>query len=507
MKFIGSIVTICLLGCLFCGDAWGETKRSARPPNIVFIMADDLGMGDLGCYNTDSKIPTPNMDTIASQGMRFHDAHSPSAVCSPTRYGVLTGRYAWRSRLKSGVGWGYSRLLISPQRETVASLLKRQGYRTACIGKWHLGFQLPDLKADDYPAANVVLPQTHPHAVDYFKPLTPGPNALGFDYFYGIPASLDMDPYVFVENDRPVRLPTAMVAKSGHRRQNGGGFWRGGKADPEFKHVDVLPVIADKAVAWIQDQDRKKPFFLYFPLSAPHTPWLPTADFKGKASAGYYGDFVNQCDHVIGQVVAALKKGGHLDHTLLVVTSDNGSHWVPGDIPKYDHRANLNYRGQKADIWEGGHRVPFLVRWPGHVQPGTASHQTICLTDLMATAMEITGDPVPTGAGEDSYSFLSALAGDDSKSERDTIVHHSVNGTFAVRIGDWKLIPDNLGSGGFSAPRVVKPAEDGPGGQLYNLREDPGETKNVWLEQQTVVKRLQEELKRIQTSGQSRRVP
>lgn len=486
---------------------WQATSPSAQAadrPNIVFIMADDLGIGDLGCYNSASKIPTPHMDALAKSGMRFNDAHSPSAVCTPTRYGVLTGRYAWRTRLKNGVCWGYSKSLIMPGRETVASILKDSGYNTACVGKWHLGFQTADLEAADFPAASSILPEDHPHAVDYSKPLTPGPNDFGFDYFFGIPASLDMDPYVFVENDRPLQLPTATVAKSAHRRQNGGGFWRGGKVGPGFKHVDVLPKSAEKAVEWLTQQDGEKPFFLYFPLSAPHTPWLPTDEHRGKAKAGYYGDFVNQCDAVVGQIMAALEEIGQTDNTMLIVTSDNGSHWVPGDIPKYNHRANLHYRGQKADIWEGGHRVPFVVRWPACVAAGTESDQTICLTDLLRTAAELSDGKVSDGTGEDSFSFVGALQGRAVGSERSSIVHHSLNGTFAVRVGDWKLIEGNLGSGGFSAPRVVKPEGGQPAGQLYNLKDDPSEAKNVWADHPEVVNRLTAELNRLRDQGRSR---
>ncbi len=481
-----------------------DRVNAAEKPNIVFIMADDLGSGDLGCYNPDSKIPTPNMDALAKAGMRFSDAHSPSSVCTPTRYGVLTGRYAWRTRLKNGVCWGYSKSLITVGRETVASLLQKQGYQTACVGKWHLGFQTPDLEAEDFPAASTILPEEHPHAVDYSKPLTPGPNDFGYDYFFGIPSSLDMDPYVYVENDRPLQLPTATVAKSAHRRQNGGGFWRGGKVSPDFKHIDVLPKTAEKAVEWLTKQDGDKPFFLYFPLSAPHTPWLPTDEHRGKAKAGYYGDFVNQCDAVVGQVMAALEKTGQVENTLLIVTSDNGSHWVPGDIPKYSHRANLHYRGQKADIWEGGHRVPFVVRWPAAVKAGTQSDQTICLTDLFSTAAELSGAQVSQDMGEDSFSFVRALAGRKVGSDRDSIVHHSVNGTFAVRVGDWKLIEGNLGSGGFSAPRVVKPEAGNPAGQLYNLKVDPSEASNVWEDHPEVVEKLQAELKKTREDGRSR---
>ena len=489
---------------LLFGFGITQALAAAEKPNIVFIMADDMGIGDLGCYNPESKIPTPNMDAVAKAGMRFHDAHTPSAVCTPTRYGVLTGRYAWRTRLKSGVCWGYSKSLILPGRETVASILKAQGYNTACIGKWHLGFQTADLTAKDFPAANTILPEDHPHAVDYFKPLSPGPNDFGFDYFYGIPASLDMDPYVFVENDRPIALPTSTVERSQHRRNNGGGFWRGGKVSPEFKHIDVLPNAANKAVQWLSAQTDDKPFFLYFPLSAPHTPWLPTEAHRGKAMAGYYGDFVNQCDAVVGQVMDALEKIGQVENTLLIVTSDNGSHWVPGDIPKYSHRANLHYRGQKADIWEGGHRVPFVARWPKTIQAGTESNQTICLTDLLMTAAELSGANVADSAGEDSFSIVRSLRGDTDSQVRPSIVHHSLNGTFAVRVGDWKLIEANLGSGGFSAPRVVKPTADSPAGQLYNLKKDPGETDNLWGKHPEVVAQMLAELNKTRDAGRSR---
>jgi arylsulfatase A-like enzyme len=481
------------------------TASKPERPNIVFILADDLGLGDLGCYNADSKIPTPNIDRLASQGVRMTDAHSPSAVCSPTRYGVLTGRYAWRSRLKNGVLWGYSRCLIEKDRLTVASLLKQKGYATACVGKWHLGFQSPDLQAKDLPPASSVLPGDHAHAVDYNQPLTPGPTTVGFDYFFGIPASLDMEPYVFVDNDHPLEPPTAHVAKSGHRRQGGGGFWRGGPMSPSFRHVDVLPKITEKAVAWLARQQADKPFFLYFPLSAPHTPWLPTEEFRGKSQAGYYGDFVAQVDHTIGQVIEALEKQGLADNTLLIVTSDNGSHWPTDDIKKWNHAANLNYRGQKADIWEAGHRVPFIARWPGHFAPGTTNDETICLTDLLATAAAVVGAEVPRGAGEDSYNILPALLGKKSdRPIRPSTIHHSLNGTFAIRSGDWKLIEGNLGSGGFTQPRVVKPQPDGPQGQLYNLKTDPSEAENVFDKHPEVVKRLAQQLAQSKSRGRSR---
>ncbi len=480
-------------------------SADAKHPNIVFILCDDLGTGDPGCYNAESKIPTPNFDRVASQGMRFTDAHSPSAVCSPTRYGVLTGRYAWRSRLKQGVLWGYSRSLIEPGRMTVASLLKRHGFNTAAFGKWHLGFQSPDLNAKNLPPAHTVLPGDHPQAVDYAKPLRPGPVTVGFDHFFGIPASLDMEPYVFVQDDHPLEQPTETVKKSLHRRQGGGGFWRGGPIAPSFRHIDVLPKIGQQAVAWIGQQDTKQPFFLYLPLSAPHTPWLPTEQFRGKAQAGYYGDFVVQVDWVVGQVVDALQRKGLTDDTVLMITSDNGSNWPDPDIKKWGHDANMSYRGQKADIWEGGHRVPFIVRWPAKVQPGAVCQQTVCLTDLLATAADIVQDKLPAGAGEDSFSLLPALL-DKQHSEplRPATIHHSVNGTFAIRVGDWKLVEGNLGSGGFTNPKVVKPKPGGPQGQLYNLRNDPHETTNLYQSQPEQVERLSAMLEHYRREGRSR---
>lgn len=484
-----------------------SSSSNASRPNIVFILADDLGIGDLGCYNDQSKIRTPNMDRIAAEGMRFNDAHTPSAVCSPTRYGVLTGRYAWRSRLKSGVLWGYSRSLIEPDRETVASLLKKQGYATAAVGKWHLGLQQTDTSIDaPVPPASEILPEDHPHAVDYSRPLSPGPNAFGFDYFFGIPASLDMNPYVYVENDRVIEAATEFTERSLHRRQGGGGVWRAGKIAPSFRHVDVLPKITDKATQWLSQQSAETPFFLYFPLSAPHTPWVPVDEFMKDSKVGYYGGFVAQVDWVVGEILKSLDQHGHAKNTLLILTSDNGSHWPVSDIERWNHAANLHYRGQKADIWEAGHRVPFLVRWPGRVKPQSTSDQTICLTDFMATAAAATGTQLAPTCGEDSFSLLPELTGsnDRDSTRRSSVIHHSLNGTFAIRRGKWKLVVDNLGSGGFSAPKIVKPKNGQPAGQLYDLESDSSEQNNLYEQKPQIVADLRKELQQIRSGGRSR---
>ncbi|MBL8229039.1 MAG: arylsulfatase [Bryobacterales bacterium] len=453
------------------------------PPNIVYILADDLGAGDLGCYNSESKIPTPNMDRVAREGMRFTDMHSPSSVCTPTRYGILTGRYCWRTKLKQGVLDGESPYLLEPGRVTVASMLKQRGYRTAAIGKWHLGL------GND--------PKT-----DYAKVLRPGPLEAGFDSFFGIPASLDMPPYLYVENDRAVELPTSKI---GDIREQRGIFWRGGGIAPGFRHIDVLPKLTERAVKFVDGQKgSKSPFFLYLPLTGPHTPWLPTDAFKGKAKAGPYGDFVVQTDDTVGQVMAAVKRAGVERNTLFIVTSDNGAHWTPDEIAMHNHRANGRVRGQKADIYDGGHRIPFLAKWPGKIKAGSASDQLGCLTDLMATSAEITGATLSRDAGEDSYSLAPALLGSKPKTAvRDVVVHHSVQGLFGVRQGPWKLALGR-GSWGFSEPRKITAKAGEPEGELYNLSVDPLETNNLYQKEPQVVQRLTALLDQYRREGRSR---
>ena len=488
LQTLKTMFAIAVLATLSTGFTSRLQAADKTRPNIVIILADDMGSGDLRCYNVKSKVPTPNLDRLAKAGLRFTDAHSPSAVCTPTRYGLLTGRYAWRTRLKKGVLWGYSPALIGPKRLTIASVLKAKGYRTGAVGKWHLGLG-------------------HAKKTDYTKPLHPCPNDHGFDYFFGIPASLDMDPYVYVENDRVIAKPTLTIKGSRQARQGGKGFWRGGPIAPGFHHGEVLPTITQKANAFIERHAKnhpEKPFLLYLPFSAPHTPWLPLKEFRGKSGAGAYGDFAAQVDASVGSVLDTLNRLKLSENTLVIFTSDNGAHWTPGDISKYGHRANRHYRGQKADAWEGGHRVPFIVRWPGVVKPNGSTGETICLTDIFATVAEIVGSELPNDAGEDSFSILPVLKGAFLKKPiRPSIVHHSLSGMFAIRKGNWKLIL-GLGSGGFSKPRSIKPKPDGPTGQLYNLNNDPSETKNVYQQNPEIVRELTALLTRTQKSGRSR---
>ncbi len=452
-------------------------------PNIVYVLADDLGWGDLGCYNRESGVPTPHADRLASQGVRFTDMHSPSAVCTPTRYGILTGRYSWRTSLKSGVLWGYSPNLIEPGRLTVASLLKSRGYWTGALGKWHLGLG-------------------NREKADYDQPLRPCPNDHGFDYFFGIPASLDMDPYLYVENNRAVEKPTSHTEGRNNPR---GVFWRAGAIAPNFKLEEVLPTLTRKAVEFIGDRARKpaQPFFLYLALTAPHTPWLPTPQFRGRSRAGDYGDVAALVDDTLGQVMRALEEAKAAGNTLLIFTSDNGADWKPPDKARFTHRANAHWRGMKADTWEAGHRIPFLARWPGKIRPGSTSDELGCLTDLLATAAEIIGAKLAQNAGEDSYSLLPALLGKRGKPIREAVVHHSNQGMFAIRQREWKLILGG-GSGGFSEPRRVEPKPGEPEGQLYNLARDPAEFENVYQKNPDIVKRLAALLEKYQRDGHSR---
>ncbi len=474
-----------LFACVPIADA-------AEKPNIVYILCDDLGYGDVKYLNPEGKIATPNMDRLAKAGMSFSDAHSSSAVCSPTRYGIITGRYNWRSSLKNGVLGGYSPRLIEKDRLTAPAFLKQHGYYTACIGKWHLGMDMP-LKGGGFA-------QGYPDEwkVDYTKPIANGPNAVGFDFYFGISASLDMPPYVFIENDRFAAVPS--VDKTWIRK---------GPAAKDFEAIDVLPILTKKAVELIAAQGSKamrgKPFFLYLPLNSPHTPILPAKEWQGKSGLTPYADFVMQTDDTVGKVLDALDQAGLADNTLVFMTSDNG--FAPAaNLPELlakGHNPNYLFRGHKADIYEGGHHMPFLVRWPGKVKPGTTSDQLICHIDLFATMADILGEKLPDGTAEDSVSILPALLGKADKPLHEAVVHHSVNGSFSIRQGKWKLelCP---GSGGWSFPR---PGTDDssklPPVQLFDLSGDIAEKTNLQDKETEIVHRLTKLLEKYVADGRS----
>ncbi|HEV3339957.1 MAG TPA: arylsulfatase [Pirellulales bacterium] len=481
--------------------AVSAAAETDRLPNVVVILADDLGYGDVKCLNAKGKIATPRIDRLAAEGMIFSDAHSGSGVCTPTRYGLLTGRYAWRSKLKESVLWGYSRPLIELGRLTIAQLAKKHGYVTGCVGKWHLGLDIP-LKgggiADD--RGQFLRGYAQAWDVDYAGKIERGPNALGFDYFFGVGPSLDMPPFVFIENDRFTAVP---------RREK--KIVRPGPAADDFEGVTVLPTLTEKALAFINAHAAEardgQPLFLYFPLTAPHDPIEPTDAWRGKSGLNVYADFVMQLDDTVGRVVDALKAGGIADNTLVIVTSDNGCSPVADfrTLAAKGHHPSYVFRGCKADVYEGGHRVPFVVRWPGKVKAGTKSDQVICLTDLMATFAEIVGAKLPESAGEDSVSILPALVGEAKSQEplREAIVHHSINGSFAIRQGNWKLSLCG-DSGGWSTPMPGSREAVGlPSVQLYDLAADLGERRNVYREHPEIVGRLTALLEKYVAEGRS----
>jgi arylsulfatase A len=476
--------------------AAAETAPSRT--NIVYILADDLGYGDVKCLNAEGKIPTPNLDRLAARGMIFTDAHSGSSVCTPTRYGVLTGRYSWRTRLQAGVLYGYSPPLIAPGRMTVASLLKSHGYATACVGKWHLGMDMARKAGANDGSGSGGGAKDSGRGVDYAQPIRNGPTAVGFDHYFGISASLDMPPYVFIENDRFTAIPA--VEKTWIRK---------GPAAKDFEAIDVLPALTRKAVAFIESKAGAAkggtPFFLYLPLNSPHTPILPAPEWQGKSGISPYADFVMQTDAAVGQVVEALDRSGVAENTLLIFTSDNGCSPAAGldVLRQHGHEPSAKLRGYKSDIWDGGHRVPFLIRWPAVVKPGSTSDRLICHTDLLATCADLVGARLPDDAGEDSESFLNTLRGQDKAPLREAVVHHSINGRFSIRQGRWKLelCP---GSGGWGKPKDAEAVKEGlPAVQLYDMTADLGEKTNAQEKHPEVVARLTKLLEQYVANGRS----
>lgn len=486
-----------LLSLLQAGEVlFGDPARAAEParPNIIYILADDLGYGDVKALNLESKIRTPNLDRLAAAGMVFTDAHSSSAVCTPTRYGLLTGRYNWRSRLKSGVLGGMSPPLIEPGRLTVAEFLGREGYATACVGKWHLGLGWT-LKPGSKPFDDNIEKVTAGWRVDFSKPITGGPTSLGFGFYFGISASLDMVPYTFIENDRVTRMPTVerdfpmMSGRPNH-------VTRRGPAAAGFEAEDVLPELTRQALAYIERRAEPArsghPFFLYFPLNAPHTPIAPTKEWQGKSGLNPYADFVMEVDAEVGRVLDSLDRLNLARNSLVIFASDNGC----SPEAKFDellalgHNPSARLRGAKADIFDGGHRIPFIARWPGRVPAGSTTDQLVCLNDFFATCAGILGRKLPDNAAEDSVSILPVLEGRAGEPVREALVHNSINGSFAIRQGNWKLelCPD---SGGWSAPLPGSAASSElPALQLYDLSRDISETNNLQSAHPEVVARL-----------------
>lgn len=450
-------------------------------PNIIFLMTDDMGIGDTTVYNPESKIPTPNLEKLAGEGVIFTDAHSPSSMCTPTRYALLTGRYCWRTWLWRGVYGGYDRPLIKKDRMTIASLLKENGYATACVGKWHLGMDWAT-KDGSVPEPDDAYEQFN---IDFSKPIKEGPLDRGFDYYFGTSGcTTDDPPMCYIENDRTLGIPNVICPNDPASED------RKLLMVPDWRHEDADIEFSRRSIEFIErhlEHNPGQPFFLYLPLSVPHIPWFPHELTQGKSEAGARGDQVWTADWVLGQIMKTLDEHGISDNTLLIFTSDNG--------PRrgvHGHKSSWHYRGEKGDLYEGGHRMPFVVRWPEKIKAGTRCDELTCFTDMMATFAAIVGAELPSDAGEDSFNILSAMLGETlGEPIRHSLVHH--NGLLAIRKGDWKLIPGIQGNG---RERGRK--------ELYNLKQDPDEKNNVYDAHPEIVKELTDMLRKQMEEGRSR---
>ena len=483
-------------------------------PNIVFILADDLGYGDVACYNPESKVPTPNIDRLAKEGMLFTDAHSPSTVCTPTRYSVLTGRMAFRNGMRGVFTGAGGPCLIEKDRLTIGSMLKQQGYTTALYGKWHVGLTFFD-KGGKPILKNGLEPVKQ---IDYSRPITDGPLHRGFDHFFGTACCPTTDwLYAYIDGDRIPVPPTKIVdrtplPKHPYSRDN-----RPGMIAPGFDLEEVDMVFLQKSIEFLEAHKKKspdKPFFLFHSAQAVHLPSFPGRAFKGATNAGPHGDFIFEMDFIVGALVKKIDELGFGENTLILFSSDNGPE-VPtvNNMRKtHNHDGARPWRGVKRDQWEGGHRVPFIARWPKKIEAGSTSYQTICLTDIMATCATLSGAKLPDNAAEDSFDILPALLDQATKPIREFTLHQTIKLDLAIRNGDWKYL-DHKGSGGNNYERggewglkqfaLPNNAPDAPG-QLYNLAKDPGETKNLYNEHPDIVKRLKEKLKEFKKSGRSR---
>jgi arylsulfatase A-like enzyme len=486
---------------LLCGVAgWlpSDAAASATKPNVLIILADDVGYGDVQCYNPQrGKIPTPNMDRLASQGMRFTDGHSSSGVCSPSRYALLTGRYHWRTRLQTGIVGVFGEPLIAPERMTLGTLAKQQGYATACVGKWHLGrdwpipenkrelFRKPRGKDDE---GKVPDEQRAVWSEVFSKPIPGGPTARGFDEYFGTDVP-NWPPYCFIENDRTVGIPSEFLPPSQLKNHLAS---QNGPALKDWNMEKILPTLGDRAADFITRQAKaQQPFLLYLPLTSPHEPLAVTDEWKGKSGLLTYADFLMETDAVIGRVLDALEKSGAAAHTLVLFTADNGKAAYTGaaELEKLGHFSSGPLRGYKTSVYEGGHREPFIVRWPGVVQPGSVCKQLVHQADILATLAELWGAKLPDNAGEDSFSFLSLLKGAE-KPTRENAVSCAAAGTPGLRKGPWKLI--------FAADPAAKTKV-----QLYNLDDDIGEAKNLAAQKPELVAEMSALMEQLIVQGRS----
>ncbi|MEX2512169.1 MAG: arylsulfatase [Cyclobacteriaceae bacterium] len=510
--------SIALITIVFFGSCSSEREGTGTPknPNIIIILADDMGYGDVSALNPDSKVSTPSIDKMVREGISFTNAHSSASVCTPSRYGLLTGRYAFKSEEAAfGIG-GFAGPVIESGRETLASLLKTSGYVTGVVGKWHLGLEW---KTEDGESTPVFNAETGYSNVDFGQEIGTGPNDFGFDYSFIHPASLDIPPYVFLRNHRAIDSDMILTTEVYPRRKDHttfswdkkhsneqavywekGVWWRQGEMSRSFRIENCHKEIVKEGLNFIETQVKNepdKPFFLYLPLTGPHTPWVPTEDLKGKSPIGLYGDFVMTIDHAVAEIQETLIKNGIDKETLLVFTSDNGAYWPEEEIRLHSHDSNWGRRGQKGDVWEGGHRVPLIITWPDKIKNPSVFKPLVSLLDFFATFSELVGHEKNAGSGEDSFSFLHVLEGNHDKPVRSSMVHHSSGGMYSLRDEKYKYI-DGLGSGGFTAPQFEKPQQDGPMGQLYRIDLDSTESQNLILEEPDLAIKMSQSLTSFQ---------
>lgn len=498
---------------IFLGIAWGAVARadSTDRPNIVLILADDLGYGDLACYNPRSRIPTPHVDRLAREGLRFTDAHSPSTVCTPTRYSLLTGKMAFRINYRSVfVGTG-GPCLIRTDQLTLPQLLRVKGYTTALVGKWHVGLTFLDKNGERITESGV----EGVKRIDFTRPIPDGPIHRGFDHFFGTACCPTTDfLYAYIDGDRIPTPPTRLLDKSKLPKHPYSNDNRLGMQAPDFDLEQVDRVFLKKSQEFLRRHAKnspKRPFFLFHSMQAVHLPSFPAPEFQGKSKQGPHGDFILQMDHIVGELMKELKETGFADNTLVLFTSDNGPETTTVIHMRADqgHDGAYPWRGMKRDQWEGGHRVPLIARWPGKIAPGSVTKQTVCLTDLLATSAEVVGTKLPNRSAEDSYSLLPILLGkDEGKPIREYTLHQTISLALAIRKGPWKYL-DHAGSGGnnynlpglkpFALPELAPKAP----GQLYHLGDDPGETTNLYDKHPEVVKELKALLEKSKAEGRS----
>ena len=481
----------------------------AQQPNIVIIYADDMGYGDLQCQNDASKIPTPNLNQLASEGMRFTDAHSSSGICSPSRYALLTGTYHWRRQ--HGIVTSFGEPFFDESDVTLPEVLRNNGYKTASIGKWHLGWNwnFKNEPTGEVFQWNRMRKFYKPEDVDWSQPITGGPLDRGFDYYFG-DGTINFPPYAWMENDGFVELPNAVmdVHNVGFDINEGEWEFRPGPKVEGWNPYKVLPTLTDKTVEYIKQQETDKPFFLYFALPSPHAPIIPNEEFIGKSEAGPYGDFVHQTDWVAGQVMKALKEKGLEENTIVIFTADNGPEKYAFErAEKYGHFSMGDFRGLKRDVWEGGHHVPFIIKWPSKIKAGTVSEEVISQVDIMATLAAITNTELPNNAAPDSYNLLPLLKGKKYNSPlREATVHNTFDNVWGLRKGQWLYLnkpsgehtkmPDSFkkmrGFEDFETPAL-----------LFNMRKDAAQKNNVYEKHPDVIKEMEATLETYRQQGYS----